>query len=87
MSNNMDEYYTLNKDGSIKLNGNTIPFNESMKKTRIVNAIEEYIECPCGNEMKFVAMIQMAGIWECIACKQRTATIYNCLNLLRKETK
>lgn len=84
MSNEKDKYYSINKDGSIKINGNTIPYNEAMKKQRIVNAIEEYIECPCGSEMKFVAMIQCAGIWECIKCKQRTATIYNVLNLIRK---
>jgi hypothetical protein len=87
MSTNENEYFTIEKDGTIKITGRTCSFKQEMKKQRIVNAIEEYIECPCGSEMKFVSMIQCAGIWECSSCKLRTVTIYNALNSLTKEIK
>lgn len=79
----LPEVFSIDKDGCLNVKVD-ISYNPDMKKQRIVSAVEEYIECPCGGEMKFSNSLNYAGIWECCVCKKRTATIYNVLNMLKK---
>jgi hypothetical protein len=77
--------YSIDKEGVINVKQD-INFSPIMKKKRVVKAVEEYIECPCGNDMRFINMLNHVFLWECIACKKRTATIYNILSPLIKVT-
>ena len=83
MTKEIDKYFSINEQGMICIKVD-IPFKESMKRTRIAQAFEEYIMCPCGGEMNIINMLNHAYIWECQACKQTTATISHILNPLRK---
>ena len=80
---NIDDLYSFDENGCLIVKAE-ITFKHSMVKQRTVQAIEEYIECTCGTEMKYLTFINSVGIWQCPACKLKTATIYNILNPLKK---
>lgn len=82
--NNIDELYSFDENGCICVKADIL-FENSMIKQREVIAIEQYIECHCGGEMKFINSLNFAGIWECETCKKKTATIYNILAGLKKK--